>query len=161
MICQKVHQGVSPFTYLVISAAYWTSWGSWGSCSATCGGGSGTRTRTRSYTGVIPCQGSRTGTQGCLVEENVSYLGNNVNDGISDPRQPDAGSCQLFCMSNYVDAKYFSWCEPSAEPEQYRNTCWCKHSDSGRTDRDETLKTSGQVMCDKEVSSCTGKRNDC
>ena len=41
----------------------WTAWSSWNTCSSTCG--TGTQSRTRSYTGGLPCTGSSSDTQNC------------------------------------------------------------------------------------------------
>ena len=41
----------------------WTTWSSWGTCSSTCG--TGTQSRTRSYTGGLPCNGSSSDSQNC------------------------------------------------------------------------------------------------
>ena len=45
----------------------WATWGTWSSCSTTCDS-DGTVTRTRSYTGGMPCNGSGTDTVGCQSE---------------------------------------------------------------------------------------------
>ena len=44
----------------------WTGWGSWDTCSATCG--EGMRSRTRNFTGGIPCTGNATDTETCQRE---------------------------------------------------------------------------------------------
>ena len=44
----------------------WAGWGSWDTCSATCG--TGTRTRTRTFTGGMPCAGSADETESCQGE---------------------------------------------------------------------------------------------
>ena len=41
----------------------WSAWGAWGTCTTTCNTGS--RTRTRSYTGGQPCAGSASETGNC------------------------------------------------------------------------------------------------
>ena len=41
----------------------WSAWGAWGTCSTTCN--SGSRTRTRSFTGGQPCTGSSSDTGNC------------------------------------------------------------------------------------------------
>ena len=57
-------------TCLAISVGSWSSWGSWGPCSSACG--SGTQTRTRSYSGARPCLDSDTSTQSCAGK--LSYM---------------------------------------------------------------------------------------
>ena len=41
----------------------WSGWGSWGSCSTSCG--YGTLTRSRGYSGGQPCSGSSVSTTSC------------------------------------------------------------------------------------------------
>ena len=50
----------------------WGEWGEWSTCSATCGGGSTTRTRTEATpesNGGAPCTGSATDTAQCNLDE--------------------------------------------------------------------------------------------
>ena len=83
----------------------------------------------------------------CLIEENTSFYGNDLNDG--HPKQNDVESCRSHCRSTYPTAKYFEWVGPSSfwSPSSWwvPNTCWCKDSDSGRKKRDGS--TSGEVTC--------------
>ena len=44
----------------------WSAWGAWGTCTTTCN--SGSRTRTRGYTGGQPCTGSSSDTGNCDSE---------------------------------------------------------------------------------------------
>ena len=48
----------------------WTAWSSWNTCSSTCG--TGTQSRTRSYTGGLPCTGSSSDTQNC--QSKIFYI---------------------------------------------------------------------------------------
>ena len=41
----------------------WAVWGSWNTCSATCG--TGTRSRARNFTGGMPCAGNANETESC------------------------------------------------------------------------------------------------
>ena len=75
---------------------------------------------------------STTTTIACLIEENVEYAaGNDSNDGLNEPRQNDAESCQSFCESNYPTAMYFTWHSTSSAWVPGRETCWCKSSNTG------------------------------
>ena len=84
----------------------------------------------------------------CVIEEDTMYFGNDLNDGLNDPKQYDAESCRSFCKSDYPSAKYFNWVGPHAPWTPGHNTCWCKYSDSGR--RAETGHTSGEVTCEDQ-----------
>ena len=44
----------------------WTAWGPWDTCSSTCG--QGTQSRSRNFTGGIPCMGNATDIQTCQSE---------------------------------------------------------------------------------------------
>ena len=91
----------------------------------------------------------------CLIEENTAFYGNNLNDGLSDPLQDDVESCRSFCKSTYPTAKYFHWVGSSSNWQPgYHNTCWCKHSDSGRKTRDGS--TSGEVACRNDGDDIEG-----
>ena len=70
----------------------------------------------------------------CIIENNIDYPGNDINNG--DP-QNDAESCRSFCQSNYPTAKYFSL--------GTGNACRCKTSNSGRIVKQGVV--SGNVMC--------------
>ena len=50
-------------TFVPAVEGSWTAWSSWNTCSSTCGTGS--QSRTRSYTGGLPCSGSSSDTQNC------------------------------------------------------------------------------------------------
>ena len=70
--CQSEEYSLSLFL-MALSCFYqfsvegsWTAWGSFGSCSITCGtSGGGTQSKTRSYTGNRPCSSTDTYTQSC------------------------------------------------------------------------------------------------
>ena len=80
-----------------------------------------------------------------MVEEDTNYQGNDINNGLADPRQYDAMSCKTYCKSNYLSAGYFTWVSPSSAESHFHNTCWCKNSDSGKAY--EQGETSGEVTC--------------
>ena len=44
----------------------WTTWEPWGACSSSCG--IGTQSRTRNFTGGMPCIGNKTDAQNCQSE---------------------------------------------------------------------------------------------
>ena len=56
---------LSQITALAVEGA-WAGWGSWDTCSATCG--IGTRSRTRNFSGGMPCAGSSNETESCQSE---------------------------------------------------------------------------------------------
>ena len=56
---------------------------------------------------------SKSNGDSCLVEENISNFGFDINNGNTDPKQNDAASCRSFCEANYPTAKYFDWISPS------------------------------------------------
>ena len=53
-------------TFFLAVEGAWTGWSGWGSCSTSCG--TGTQSRTRSYTNGIPCTGSSSDSQACQGE---------------------------------------------------------------------------------------------
>ena len=81
----------------------------------------------------------------CLVEENIDYPGNDINDGTQN-RQPDVASCQSFCSSNYPSSPYFDWVSPSASWTGGHEACYCKNTNAPRVK--VTGITSGRVSCD-------------
>ena len=84
-------------------------------------------TTTTSTTSVSPV----TTTSNCLVEENSSYDGTDINNGLNDPTQNDANSCRTYCDSTYPNALYFNWIPLSDVWTAARETCWCKSSKTG------------------------------
>ena len=52
----------------------WSAWGTWGACTTTCNTGS--RTRTRGYTGGQPCTGSSSDTGNCVSKFFQKYESN-------------------------------------------------------------------------------------
>ena len=56
--------------FKTISVGSWLNWYSWGSCSSACG--TGTQTRSRTFTGASPCSGSSTESQSCTCK--LSFL---------------------------------------------------------------------------------------
>ena len=82
---------------------------------------------------------------GCVIEENVAYPGNDLNDGNNDPRQNDVDSCQSYCKTNYPAATHFEWVSPSHSWTAGHKTCWCKHSNAGRVVAQGS--TSGELIC--------------
>ena len=55
---------VNKFMFLVEGT--WVSWGPWNNCSATCG--QGTQSRSRNFTGGMPCTGNATEIRPCQGE---------------------------------------------------------------------------------------------
>ena len=51
------------FILLIAVEGVWSTWGPWASCTTTCNTGS--RSRTRGYTGGQPCTGSSSDTGNC------------------------------------------------------------------------------------------------
>ena len=58
-------------TYLFEVEGTWAAWGSWNTCSTSCG--TGTQSRTRSYSGGVPCTGSSADTQNCQGKQYEHY----------------------------------------------------------------------------------------
>ena len=52
---------------------------------------------------------SATTPDACLIEENMTIPGHDINDGPQDPRQNDAEGCRSFCKANYPSTMYFTW----------------------------------------------------
>ena len=71
---------------------------------------------------------------GCVIEEDIEYLGNDV----SSMNQTDVASCRSSCSS--IGTGYFTYSIDESR-------CYCKHSDAGRK------QTGGHVSGD---TSCTG-----
>ena len=78
----------SPYTLctrsVVLSAAQWDEWLSWGDCSESCGKGIQTRTRSctkqdRSVVDEAMCDGNAVDTRDCVCETNFSAAGRNVS----------------------------------------------------------------------------------
>ena len=59
-------------TLLFAVEGTWNSWAVWGTCSASCG--TGTQSRTRSFSGGMPCSGSSTDAQNCQGATEYIYL---------------------------------------------------------------------------------------
>ena len=80
-----------------------------------------------------------TTTTTCLVEHEVKYLGNDINNARGLPT-PDWQHCKSLCMDEHPTAQYFTY--------MYResiNKCWCKTSDAGRSAAYGVI--SGEVAC--------------
>ena len=76
---------------------------------------------------------------GCLTENDISYTGNDVNDGTSNV-QSDVASCRSSCKSmgaNYFDFNYGG-----------NKECWCKKSNAGR--KQQVGVVSGETSCPGE-----------
>ncbi|XP_072042886.1 uncharacterized protein [Amphiura filiformis] len=61
-------------TAQLTTEAFWASWGSWGACSITCGGGTKNRNRTCVGSGACPGAGSSSescNTESCLVVNSI------------------------------------------------------------------------------------------
>ena len=102
-------------------------------CTATT---STTTTTTASPTTTITTSVSPiTTSSNCLVEENSSYDGTDINNGLNDPTQNDANSCRTYCDSTYPNALYFNWIPLSDVWTAARETCWCKSSKTGKVSK--------------------------
>ena len=77
-----------------------------------------------------------TTTTTCLVEHEVKYLGNDINNG--KDKAPDWQHCKSLCMDEYPTAQYFAYVHSD-------NKCWCKTSDAGRHTGSGVI--SGEVTC--------------
>ena len=80
----------------------------------------------------------------CLIEENTSYHGNDLNIGIY--KQPDLESCKSFCSSNYPTAKYFGYVSPDFPNKASASACRCKSSNAGRRKYNGVF--AGELGCD-------------
>ena len=78
----------------------------------------------------------------CYTEENTSYDGHNIGGDTANSDQITAHACRLSCTS-ISGAEYFKWL--TLESQWGRGHCYCKTSDSGRTDKSESV--SGNVNC--------------
>ena len=83
----------------------WNSWGSWKSCSVSCGGGSRTRTRTKSVVaknGGIDCPGDHQESQDCNTNScqtectHQTFIGDEECDASSNNAlcDFDGGDCE-------------------------------------------------------------------
>ena len=79
----------------------------------------------------------------CYDEQGISYKHNDLNSGM-DNKQPDWKACRSSCRS-IVGAEFFDWVSPQYWISTFRETCWCKYSDSGRQQQSDTV--SGNVNC--------------
>ena len=80
----------------------------------------------------------------CLIEENTSYHGNDMNGGTD--KQPDLESCKSFCRSNYPTAKYFGYVSPDFPNKASASACRCKYSNAGRRKHNGVF--AGELGCD-------------
>ena len=85
----------------------------------------------------------------CVIEHELGYNGNNINNGLNDSMimMADWESCQNFCKSNVAQSTYFTYITNTSdiEPKDYHNTCWCKNSNAGRAAASGQI--SGEVLC--------------
>ena len=79
----------------------------------------------------------------CYKENNTALPGNDVNNGVNN-RQDDEEACRLSCRT-VAGSVFFDWVSPDYHDSNFHNTCWCKHSDSGR--QDSVGAISGNVNC--------------
>ena len=73
---------------------------------------------------------------GCLTENDISYYGNDVNNGTLNV-QSDVASCRSSCKS--MGADYFDFNYGG------NKECWCKNSNAGRTQQVGVV--SGETSC--------------
>ena len=81
---------------------------------------------------------------GCIIEYDISYKHNNVNNGPED-LQPDMESCRSFCKTKNVP--YFEYVKPGSSQlnDRYQGSCWCVASKSGRVEQIGSV--SGDTNC--------------
>ena len=79
----------------------------------------------------------------CYSESNITLPGNDVNNGLNN-RQDDVEACRLSCRT-VAGSDFFDWVSPDYHDSNFHNSCWCKHSDSGRQDSVGVI--SGNVNC--------------
>uniref|UniRef100_A0AC34G1I2 Uncharacterized protein n=1 Tax=Panagrolaimus sp. ES5 TaxID=591445 RepID=A0AC34G1I2_9BILA len=78
----------------VVSSPQWNNWGGWSFCSATCGGGYRTRTRTcNTQCSVCQCQGPSTAQEGCNTQPCQVTTCNTCNN--PPPPPPACTTCNV------------------------------------------------------------------
>ena len=84
-VCSCVHKFLNNSLWVIyfISSVegVWTAWGPWSNCSSACG--QGTQSRTRNFTGGMPCTGNATDVQTCqseLASKSIVLI-NSIFDG--------------------------------------------------------------------------------
>ena len=78
----------------------------------------------------------------CAIENGIAYKGHDVNKG-REESQPNMESCRSFCRTKYK-ATYFEYIQPDS-PDQFKKSCWCKTSNSGREEMAGSV--SGYAYC--------------
>ena len=78
---------------------------------------------------------------GCLTENDISYYGNDVNNGTLNV-QSDVASCRSSCKSMGADYFGFNY--------GINQQCWCKNSNAGRMQKNGIV--SGETSCPGEDS---------
>ena len=136
---------MSPLLFIVEGS--WNSWNAWGTCSASCG--TGTQSRTRSFSGGMPCSGSSTDAQNCqgkaeyqlkqvlchgFQSGSKSKLGRpkSSNLGMMQLRHHLHGDQKLFCDTYYLPMllkklSFPSWCTQQAALLCFTNRFWKIH----------------------------------
>lgn len=87
---------------------------------------------------------------GCSTETDISYYGNDVNDGTSNV-QSDVPSCRSSCKS--MGADYFGFNYGG------NKQCWCKNSNAGRMQQFGVV--SGETSCPGEDSFVVYQKQGC
>ena len=126
----------------------WSQWGNWGACSASCGGGTQSSSRTRSKTVTEACGGACPG----LPTETQSQSCN------THPCQVPCGTCN--CTPGGTDAKNAGVCSNSGGScTVSANNCPQDCGDCDCTDIGTDAKNAG--VCSISGGSCTVSADNC
>ena len=106
---------------------------------------------------VIPDDDYYDDTADCQPEENMDYMGSDLNNGRKD-LQPNVESCISFCRTNYPKAIYFTWVDVVHARKEFHNSCWCKNVNAINHRTEAQGITSGAINC-RGKSSCSTEKD--